>query len=125
MIRGLTDSTKTTIDINDDGVVSISGSAAACEEAREKIESLTRDIEIGKIYEGRVENIIENVGAVVSIMPGRDGLLHISQISESRTDKVSDALSLNQTVRVKVLRSDGGKVRFTMRDMDQPAPPAE
>ena len=125
VIRGLTDSTKTTIDINDDGVVSISGSAAACEEAREKIESLTRDIEIGKVYEGRVENIIENVGAVVSIMPGRDGLLHISQISESRTDKVSDALSLNQTVRVKVLRSDGGKVRFTMRDMDQPAPPAE
>ncbi|MGU9951492.1 MAG: polyribonucleotide nucleotidyltransferase [Gammaproteobacteria bacterium WSBS_2016_MAG_OTU1] len=125
VIRNLTESTETTIDINDDGTVSISGAGSACERAREKIESLTKDLEIGKIYEGKVENIIENVGAVVSIMPGRDGLVHISQISDQRTEKVSDALSVNQTVRVKILRTDGGKVRLTMRDIDKEESSAE
>ena len=96
----------------------ISGTSEACAQARDKIESITKDVEVGMIYEGKVESIIENVGAVISILPGRDGLLHISQISNERTNKVSDALQVDQIVRVKVLRSEGGKVRFTMRDME-------
>lgn len=121
VIRNLTETTETRIDVNDDGVVTISGrNAGMCEKAREQIENITKDIdmEVGKIYEGKVESIIENVGAVISILPGRDGLLHISQISHERTNKVSDVLSVNQTVRVKILRAEGGKVRFTMRDLD-------
>ena len=118
VIRNLTETTETTIDINDDGTVSISGNSEACKKAQEKIESITKDVEVGMIYEGKVDSIIENVGAVISILPGRDGLLHISQISNERTNKVSDVLSVDQTVRVKVLRSDGGKVRFTMRNLD-------
>ena len=118
VIRNLTETTETTIDINDDGTVMISGTSEACAQARDKIESITKDVEVGMIYEGKVESIIENVGAVISILPGRDGLLHISQISNERTNKVSDALQVDQIVRVKVLRSEGGKVRFTMRDME-------
>lgn len=122
VIRNLTETTETAIDIKDDGTVTISGASAACEKAREKIESITKDVEVGMIYEGKVDSIIENVGAVVSILPGRDGLLHISQISSERTNKVSDVLAVDQVVRVKVLRSEGGKVRFTMRDMDESKP---
>lgn len=119
VIRNLTETTETSIDVNDDGTVCISGSSEACEKARQKIESITKDVEVGMIYEGKVDSIIENVGAVVSILPGRDGLLHISQISNERTEKVSDVLSVDQMVRVKVLRSEGGKVRFTMRNLDE------
>lgn len=123
VIRNLTESTETNIDVADDGTITISGGGDACEKARDKIEAITKDVEIGLIYEGKVDSIIENVGAVVSILPGRDGLLHISQISEERTDKVSDVLTVNQTVRVKVIQSAGGKVRFTMRNLDDaPAP---
>ena len=119
VIRNLTETTETTIDVAEDGTISISGSSAACEKAREKIETLTRDVEVGMVYEGKVDSIIENVGAVISILPGRDGLLHISQISDERTNKVSDVLSVDQTVRVKVLSSGGGKVRFTMRNLEE------
>ena len=118
VIRNLTESTETSIDVGEDGTISISGNSAACASARDKIETLTKEMEVGLVYEGKVENIIENVGAVISILPGRDGLLHISQISNERTHKVSDVLSVDQIVRVKVLRSDGGKIRFTMRDID-------
>ena len=118
VIRNLTETTDTNIDINDDGSITISGSSDACQMAREKIEAITKEVEVGMICEGKVDSIIENVGAVISILPGRDGLLHISQISEERTNKVSDVLSVNQIVRVKVLRTDGGKVRFTMRNLD-------
>ncbi|MGI9306483.1 MAG: polyribonucleotide nucleotidyltransferase [Gammaproteobacteria bacterium] len=121
VIRDLTASTETTIDVSDDGTVAISGSTEACEKARAKVEAIAKDVEVGMIYEGKVDSIIENVGAVVSILPGRDGLLHISQISHERTNKVSDVLSVNQTVRVKVIRSEGGKVRFTMRDLEDAA----
>ena len=124
VIKNLQDTTETRINITDDGMVAISGrNLDACNSAREQVENLTRDVEVGAIYDGKVENILENVGAVVSIMPGRDGLLHISQISQERINKVSDVLSLNQTVRVKVLRTDEGKVRFTMKNMegDEPA----
>ena len=121
VIRNLTETTETTIDVADDGTITISGGGGACERARDKIESITKDVEVGAIYEGKVDSIIENVGAVVSILPGRDGLLHISQISNERTDKVSDVLQVNQTVRVKVIQSASGKVRFTMRNLDAPA----
>ncbi|MDM5147898.1 polyribonucleotide nucleotidyltransferase [Candidatus Persebacteraceae bacterium Df01] len=123
VIRNLTETTETRIDVNDDGMVTISGrNLEVCENAKEQIENLTKDVEIGAIYDGKVENILENVGAVVSILPGRDGLLHISQISNDRINKVSDVLSLNQSVRVKVLRADDGRVRFTMLNLDE-APP--
>ena len=125
VIRNLTETTETAIDIGDDGTVTISGASDACGKARDKIESITKDVEVGMIYEGKVDSIIENVGAVVSILPGRDGLLHISQISEERTNKVSDVLSVDQVVRVKVLRSEGGKVRFTMRDLENGKPAAD
>ena len=125
VIKNLQDTTETRINITDDGTVAISGrNIDACNSAREQVENLTRDVEVGAIYEGKVENILENVGAVVSIMPGRDGLLHISQISQERINKVSDVLSLNQTVRVKVLRTDEGKVRFTMKNMEGDSEPA-
>ena len=89
-----------------------------------KIEGLTSDLEMGRIYEGKVENILENVGAVISVLPGRDGLLHISQISDQRINKVSDHLQTGQIVRVKVLKNDSGRVRFSMRKLDEPeAPP--
>ena len=125
VIKNLQDTTETRINITDDGTVAISGrNLDACNSAREQVENLTRDVEVGAIYDGKVENILENVGAVVSIMPGRDGLLHISQISQERINKVSDVLSLNQTVRVKVLRTDEGKVRFTMKNMEGDTEPA-
>ena len=125
VIKNLQDTTETRINITDDGTVAISGrNIDACNSAREQVENLTRDVEVGAIYDGKVENILENVGAVVSIMPGRDGLLHISQISQERINKVSDVLSLNQTVRVKVLRTDEGKVRFTMKNMEGDTEPA-
>ena len=125
VIKNLQDTTETRINITDDGTVAISGrNIDACNSAREQVENLTRDVEVGAIYDGKVENILENVGAVVSIMPGRDGLLHISQISQERINKVSDVLSLNQTVRVKVLRTDEGKVRFTMKNMEGDSEPA-
>ena len=118
VIRNLTETTETNIDVADDGTITISGGGGACEKARDKIEAITKEVEVGAIYEGKVDSIIENVGAVVSILPGRDGLLHISQISNERTDKVSDILSVGQTVRVKIIQSAGGKVRFTMRNVD-------
>ena len=116
VIKNLQDTTSTRIDISDDGTIVVAGkSLEACESARDKIEGLTRDIEVGRTYEGKVENILENVGAIVSVLPGRDGLLHISQISDKRIAKVSDCLEVGQIVQVKVLKSEGGRVRFTMR----------
>ena len=116
VIKNLQETTGTRIDISDDGTIVVTGkSLASCESARDKIQGLTRDIEVGKVYEGKVENILENVGAIISVLPGRDGLLHISQISDKRIGKVSDYLATGETVKVKVLKSEGGKVRFTMR----------
>ena len=94
---------------------------------RKKIESITVELQVGKVYEGKVESIIENVGAVVSILPGRDGLLHISQIAEERVERVEDYLQVGQIVQVKLIQSDQGRVRFTMRNLDSdeipPSPP--
>lgn len=119
VIRSITESTGAQINIDDDGTITINGvSKEVCRHAQEKIEEITVDLEIGKIYEGKVENILDKVGAIVTIMPGRDGLLHISQIADERVTKITDYLNIGQSVRVKVIRSDEGKVRLTMLNLD-------
>ena len=116
VIRGITESTDTRINIDDDGSITINGNnAQACEAAKGQIESIIADVEVGGIYEGKVVKILENVGAIVNILPGQDGLLHISQISNTRIQKVSDYLSVDQIVRVKVIQSEVGKLRLSMK----------
>ncbi|MEJ2059632.1 MAG: polyribonucleotide nucleotidyltransferase [Gammaproteobacteria bacterium] len=115
-IRALTEETGTTIDIEDDGTVKIASvDSAAGEEARRRIEEITADVEVDKIYEGRVAKIMD-FGAFVTILPGRDGLVHISQISEERVASVSDKLSEGDIVKVKVLEIDKqGRIRLSMK----------
>ena len=129
VIRALTEETGTTIDITDDGTVNIacvSGEAGA--EAKRRILEITAEVEVGKIYEGTVVRLLE-FGAIVSIMPGRDGLLHISQIANERVNKVEDYLKEGQHVRVKALEVDEkGRVRLSAKALlDQPvaAEPAQ
>ena len=124
VIRALTEETGTTIDITDDGTVNIacvSGEAGA--EAKRRILEITAEVEVGKVYEGTVVRLLE-FGAIVSIMPGRDGLLHISQIANERVNKVEDYLKEGQHVRVKALEVDEkGRVRLSAKALlDQPAP---
>ena len=120
VIKGITEETGTKIDIEDDGSISISGGThEVCERAKEKIDAITFDLEVGRVYDGRVATILENVGAVVSIFPGKDGLLHISQISKERIAQVSDHLEVGQALRVKVIKSDEGKVRFTLKGVEE------
>jgi polyribonucleotide nucleotidyltransferase len=118
-IRALTEETGATIDINDDGLVKIASvDAEAGQEARRRIELITIDVEVGHIYEGKVVKLME-FGAFVTILPGRDGLVHISQISEERVEKVSDKLKENDVVRVKVLEIDKqGRIRLSMKGLD-------
>lgn len=119
-IRQLTEETGTTIDIADDGTVTIgSVDKAAGEEARRRIELLTADVEVGQIYEGRVIKLMD-FGAFVNILPGRDGLVHISQISNRRVESVADELSEGQTVRVKVLEVDRqGRIRLSIKAISE------
>ena len=116
VIRALTEETGTTIDIQDDGTITIaatSGEAAAA--ARSRIDAITAEVEIGKIYEGTVLKILD-FGAIVSVLPGKDGLLHISQIAQERVNKVEDYVKEGQTVRVKVLETDDrGRVKLSMK----------
>ncbi len=116
VIRSLTDETGVTIDISDDGTVKIASvDAAAGQEARRRIEQITADVEVGTIYDGRVAKLMD-FGAFVNILPGRDGLVHISQISEERVERVSDKLSEGDRVRVKVLEVDRqGRIRLSMK----------
>ena len=115
-IRALTEETGTTIDIDDDGTVKIySSDKNASDLARQRIEDLTAEIEVGKIYEGRVAKIMD-FGAFVNILPGKDGLVHISQISDERVENVSDKLAEGDFVKVKVLEIDRqGRVRLSMK----------
>ncbi len=117
-IRSITEETGTLIDISDDGLVRISTSDnTACQAALERIKKVTADVEVGKIYEGLVVKLTD-FGAFVTILPGRDGLLHISQIANERIERVSDRLHEGQNVRVKVLEVDRqGRIRLTMRDL--------
>lgn len=118
-IRALTEETGTSIDIQDDGTVTIASvDKAKGEEARRRIELLTADVEVGRVYEGRVSKLMD-FGAFVNILPGRDGLVHISQISDERVENVSDKLKEGQTVKVKVLEVDRqGRVRLSMKAVD-------
>jgi polyribonucleotide nucleotidyltransferase len=115
-IRSLTEQTGAVIDIEDDGLIKIASvDKLAGEEARRLIEELTAEVEVGKIYQGRVVKIMD-FGAFVTILPGRDGLVHISQISEERVNAVSDKLSEGDQVRVKVLEIDKqGRVKLSMK----------
>ncbi|MDZ4316114.1 MAG: polyribonucleotide nucleotidyltransferase [Azonexus sp.] len=116
VIRALTEETGTTIDIQDDGTITIaatSGEAAAA--ARARIDAITAEVEIGKIYEGTVLKILD-FGAIISVLPGKDGLLHISQIAQERVSKVEDYVKEGQIVRVKVLETDDrGRVKLSMK----------
>jgi polyribonucleotide nucleotidyltransferase len=115
-IRALTEETKTSIDISDDGTVKIASvDYAAGQEARRRIEEITAEVEVGRIYEGKVVKLMD-FGAFVTILPGRDGLVHISQISKERVDNVSDKLREGETVKVKVLEIDKqGRIRLSIK----------
>jgi polyribonucleotide nucleotidyltransferase len=116
VIRALTEETGTTIDITDDGVVMIACiSAEGGELARKRIEDITADVEVGRIYDGTVLKLLD-FGAIVSVLPGKDGLLHISQIANERVNSVADHLKEGQAVRVKVLEADDkGRLRLSMK----------
>jgi polyribonucleotide nucleotidyltransferase len=119
VIRQITEETGTTIDIESDGTVKIASvSGAAGREAQRRIELITADVEVGRIYEGKVARLMD-FGAFVTILPGRDGLVHISQISNERVERVSDKLREGDVIRVKVLEVDRqGRIRLSMRDVD-------
>jgi polyribonucleotide nucleotidyltransferase len=119
-IRAITEETGTTIDITDDGTVRIASvDSAAGAEARRRVEQIAADVQVGMIYEGRVAKLMD-FGAFVTILPGKDGLLHISQISHERVQNVSDQLSEGDVVRVKVLEVDKqGRIRLSMKAVEQ------
>jgi polyribonucleotide nucleotidyltransferase len=118
-IRSITEETGTSIDIDDDGTIKIAavdGDAAKAAIAR--IEALTRDVQVGEIYEGKVAKLMD-FGAFVTVLPGKDGLVHISQLSDKRVENVSDVVKEGQTVRVKVLEIDKqGRIRLSMKAID-------
>jgi polyribonucleotide nucleotidyltransferase len=116
VIRQITEETGATIDIENDGTVKIASvDAASGREALRRIEMITADVEVGRVYEGKVVRLMD-FGAFVAILPGRDGLVHISQISDERVERVSDKLKEGDLVKVKVLEVDRqGRVRLSMR----------
>ncbi|MCV2215887.1 polyribonucleotide nucleotidyltransferase [Thauera sp. Sel9] len=116
VIRGLQEETGTVIEIEDDGQITISSvSAEGAQAAKARIEAITAEVEVGKVYEGPVVRLLD-FGAIVNIMPGRDGLLHVSQIANERVNNVSDYVKEGQVVRVKVLETDErGKIRLSMK----------
>ncbi|TAK61924.1 polyribonucleotide nucleotidyltransferase [Methylobacter sp.] len=118
-IRSITEQTGASVDLTDDGIVKVASvDKAAGEEARRLIEEITAEVEVGKTYEGKVVRLMD-FGAFVTILPGKDGLVHISQISDERVDKVSDKLNEGDVVRVKVLEIDRqGRVRLSMKEVE-------
>ena len=119
-IRGITEETGATIDIDDSGTIKIySSDKTASDAARKRIEDITAEIEVGKIYHGKVAKLMD-FGAFVNILPGKDGLVHISQISEERVENVSDKLAEGDFVKVKVLEIDRqGRVRLSMKAVNE------
>jgi polyribonucleotide nucleotidyltransferase len=119
-IRSITEITGASVDLTDDGIVKVASvDKAAGEEARRLIEEITAEVEVGKIYEGKVVRLMD-FGAFVTILPGKDGLVHISQISDEHVDKVSDRLNEGDVVRVKVLEIDRqGRVRLSIKEVDK------
>jgi len=123
VIRALTEETGTQINIEEDGTITIaSNDSAKADEAKRRIAEITAEVEIGKVYEGAVTKILD-FGALVNLLPGKDGLLHISQIAHERVEKVTDYLSEGQIVKVKVLETDEkGRVKLSMKALlDRPA----
>ena len=118
VIRAITEETGATIDIENDGTVKIASvDALSGREALSRVELITADVEVGRVYEGQVAKLMD-FGAFVTILPGKDGLVHISQISEERVEKVSDKLSEGDVIKVKVLEVDRqGRIRLSMRDV--------
>ena len=118
VIRALTEETGTQIDISEDGTVTIACvTAQGGELAKKRIEDITAEVEVGRIYEGTVQKLLD-FGAIVSVLPGKDGLLHISQIAHERVNAVSDHLKEGQQVKVKVLEADDkGRLRLSMKAM--------
>ncbi|HKQ80956.1 MAG TPA: polyribonucleotide nucleotidyltransferase [Steroidobacteraceae bacterium] len=119
VIRAITEETGTTIDIENDGTVKIASvDGNSGREAQRRIELITAEVEVGRVYEGKVARLMD-FGAFVTILPGKDGLVHISQISDERVERVSDKLKEGDVVRVKVLEVDRqGRVRLSMRNVD-------
>jgi len=119
-IRGITEKTGASVDLTDDGIVKVASvDKAAGEEAKRIIEEITAEVEVGKVYEGKVARLMD-FGAFVTILPGKDGLVHISQISDERVEKVSDKLSEGDLVKVKVLEIDRqGRVRLSMKEVSK------
>ena len=119
VIRAITEETGATVDIDNDGTVKIASvNAAQGRDAQKRIELITADVEVGQIYEGRVAKLMD-FGAFVTILPGKDGLVHISQISDERVERVSDELNEGDIIRVKVLEVDRqGRIRLSMRSLD-------
>ena len=119
-IRSITEETGASIDIDNDGTVRIASVVATDgKEALKRIQLITAEVEVGTIYEGRVARLMD-FGAFVTILPGKDGLVHISQISEERVEKVSDKLTEGDIVKVKVLEVDRqGRVRLSMKEVEQ------
>ncbi|WP_347556380.1 polyribonucleotide nucleotidyltransferase [Robbsia sp. KACC 23696] len=127
VIRGLSEETGTKIDINDEGNVTIAGtSSEGMEEAKRRIEAITVDVEVGKVYEGTVLKLLD-FGAIVNILPGKDGLVHISEIVHERVNKVSDYLTEGQQIKVKVIQlEEKGRIRLSMKALlDTPAAAGE
>ena len=118
-IRAITEETGTSIDLTDDGTVKVASTDnAAATEARKRIEQLTADVEVGMVYEGKVAKLMD-FGAFVTILPGKDGLVHISQISNERVENVSDKLNEGDIIKVKVLEVDKqGRIRLSMKAVD-------
>ncbi|MDH4056319.1 MAG: polyribonucleotide nucleotidyltransferase [Gammaproteobacteria bacterium] len=119
VIRAITEETGASVDIDNDGTVRIASvDGASGKEAFRRIELITADVEVGRIYDGKVARLMD-FGAFVTILPGKDGLVHISQISNERVEKVSDKLAEGDEVRVKVLEVDRqGRVRLSMKELD-------
>ena len=125
-IRALTEETGTTIDIGEDGTITIASTDAdKAEHAKKRIQEITAEVEIGKVYEGPITKILD-FGALVNLLPGKDGLLHISQIAHQRVEKVTDFLSEGQIVKVKVLETDEkGRIKLSMKALiERDAAPA-
>jgi polyribonucleotide nucleotidyltransferase len=120
VIRGLQEETGTTINIDEDGTITIASTdPEKAEMAKKRIEQITAEVEIGKVYEGPVTKILD-FGALINLLPGKDGLLHISQIAHERVEKVTDYLSEGQIVKVKVLETDEkGRVKLSMKALTE------
>ncbi|KZY72774.1 hypothetical protein A3737_28160 [Oleiphilus sp. HI0065] len=117
-IRSITEETGAAIDIEDDGSIRVyAENNDGAQAAINKIMAITAEAEVGQVYEGKVERIVD-FGAFVNILPGKDGLVHISQIAEERIENVTDVLSEGQMVKVKVLDVDNrGRIKLTMKDV--------